>query len=79
MFFGKSLFSADGLKRHTKIIHGNQEKFKCNSCAKTFSEKGNLSRHINVIHKSRKDHKCNSCGNSYSRADHLKKHFCGSP
>ena len=41
--------------------------FKCDSCAKSFTQSNNLTRHIKTIHEGHKDYKCDSCGKSFAQ------------
>ena len=57
------------LKRHKGKM------FECESCDKSFKQKGNLKNHIHTIHNGYKDHNCEYCGKSLTRANVLKKHI----
>ena len=48
--------------------------FKCDSCAKSFTQSNNLTRHIKTIHKGHKDYKCDSCGKSFAQPGVLRRH-----
>ena len=48
--------------------------FKCDSCAKSFTQSNNLTRHIKTIHEGHKDYKCDSCGKSFAQPGVLRRH-----
>ena len=55
--------------------HKGHKDHKCESCDKSFSQRGDLKKHIHTVHKGHKDHKCESCGKSFSDAGQLKRHI----
>ena len=59
---------------HEKSVHENQKDFKCNSCDKKFSIKGNLKRHIEIVHENVKSFKCDSFEKSFGQKADLDTH-----
>ena len=51
----------DSLRRHVKIVHGEQKKFVCNVCSKTLRSKIDLNSHMKTIHEDKKCFICDSC------------------
>ena len=65
-------FPKDLKRRHLHKIHN---KYKCESCSKSFKSKWHLERHLHTVHDGYKDFKCESCGKSFSQAHHMKSHI----
>ena len=51
------------------------KEYKCETCGKSFSQKGGLKRHNYTAHEGHKDFKCDSCGKLFSSAQNLKTHI----
>ena len=58
------------LKRHTKLIHEQVKKHKCDLCDKDFESK----KHIQVVHERVKDFKCDTCEMRFGLLSYLKRH-----
>ena len=56
-------------------VHEDNKDFKCESCEKSFSQKGYLKNHIKRVHEGRKDYKCEFCGKSFSERQKLEIHI----
>ena len=52
---------------------GEERRYKCSECDKTFLRGYNLNRHL-LTHKEKQYH-CDKCGKSFARSDVLKKHL----
>ena len=63
------------MEKHVKTIHENIKAYKCESCEKSFSQKGNLERHVKTVHENLKNHKCEACGKSFSQKGNLIRHL----
>ena len=50
-------------------------KYKCNYCAKSYTESGNLKRHIKTVHLGQSNYKCDSCGKSFTTSEYLKTYI----
>ena len=69
---GKSLSTAQNLKKHIHILHeAGHKNHKCESCGNSFFQAGDLKRHILTVHEGHKDYKCESCGKSFSHSGDL--------
>ena len=51
------------------------KEYKCETCGKSFAQKGGLKRHIYTTHEGHKDFKCDSCGKLFSSEQNLKTHI----
>ena len=51
-----------------------ENKWKCEQCSETFTEKRNLTRHNKDIHKDEKIHKCQICQKQFSRKKNKELH-----
>ena len=49
--------------------------FKCGTCGKRFTQRGNLRTHIVTIHQKRKDFQCKICGDKFGRIFVLQRHM----
>ena len=66
----------DCLKSHVLLVHEDEKLFKCESCEKSFSLKGNLNQHISFVHEDRERlFKCKFCDKNFHEKGNLNEHF----
>ena len=72
----KQLSSNSYLKSHMISVHGigEEQKFKCDQCDKSFCQKGHLKVHIATVHENVRFH-CDKCDKSFSQKDKLTLHM----
>ena len=58
------------------MVHEMKRDFKCDSCGKSFLQKGDLNNHLLSVHERRQDHQCKSCPKAFFFLKaNLTKHF----
>ena len=57
--------------KHIKSVHGVINVNKCESCSKSYGQKGTLKNHVETVHENIKMFRCDLCGNKFGeRADY---------
>lgn len=51
------------------------ERFRCDACGRSFSQRYNLNRHRRVVHLKQRLYRCPLCPTAWQQRDHLKKHL----
>ena len=46
------------MNKHNAAVHEGKQQYKCSTCEKQFSLKGNLKKHVAAIHEEKRPHKC---------------------
>ena len=60
--------------RHKKVHEGVKD-YHCDSCDKSFFQKGQLQRHLHTSHGGPGDHICETCGKSFFAKADMRKHI----
>ena len=55
-------------------IKDRSDKFRCQTCNKTFTLKSSVTRHAKTLHYKQKEHTCKFCGAIFLRLDNAKYH-----
>ena len=63
------------MENHSISIMKYITKYKCNYCAKSYTESGNLKRHIKTVHLGQSNYKCDSLGKSFTTSEYLKTYI----
>ena len=69
--------SSNGLRMHTKSIHKQEFKYKCDICGKGYNNIGNFKEHVHQHHGTSTERKvleCDECGKSFKTKYGLKLH-----
>ncbi len=76
IFVSKQVFFLQGLKRHMESVHEKLDKYRCNSCPKSFTLPYSLKRHVAAVHAGgdTKQYRCDVCSKTFSLRDALKRH-----
>jgi hypothetical protein len=70
---GNCYTTSYALKRHCKVHHSFNIRFKCNLCKKSFLEENSLRRH-KIIHTGIKPFRCEVCGKRFSDSSNFTRH-----
>ena len=62
------------MKRHVRVVHGNEKPITCLICNQTFGQKGGLNRHVKAIHTNDKPFTCLICNQSFGLKLALNQH-----
>ena len=64
------------MKRHFKLIHTNEaERYPCDQCSYTTSDKRHLKTHINSVHLGLRPFSCETCQSTFTQSSHLNYHI----
>ena len=77
---GKQFETISGLTRHSRKIHTQTTKYKCEFCKKLFNEKSHFQGHVSS-HINHKAYTCSSCSLAFQYRPNLQRHMktCGQP
>ena len=62
--------------RSSKNPHHERKKdYNCESCGKSFGQRGTLSKHVEAVYDGKQDYLCKSCKKAFSESGTLKRHI----
>ena len=64
-----------GIGRYQFFLYRSFTTYKCDSCEKSFGQKGNLVRHFRNVHKNIKSFECGFCDKKYQQKRTLEAHI----